>query len=454
MTSSWAPWWRFCAAFSPGGRPRAAIELSESPVSLWSARAPRGAQVAIGRNNVAVRSREDRVHRGRVVGLFAGIGGIELGLQRAGFESELFSEIDPAAAQILRRHFPGIEIKPDVTKLRRIPKVEVIAGGFPCQDLSQAGGKVGIHGTRSGLVGEVFRLAESNHLRSSWLVLENVSYMLRLDRGRAMSYLTDELDAMGFAWAYRTIDARAFGLPQRRKRVLLVASRVHDPRPVLFGEESQPPPDLDVIGAADRDAYGFYWTEGLRGLGWAEEATPTVKGGSTIGIPSPPAVWQPGRDFFGVPSIRDLERLQGFPADWTQFENGDRRAERSRYRLVGNAVAVPVAEWLGRNLVDPGHCDVESGGRITGDKWPLAAWGAKGERYSAEASEWPQCTLGVLSSFLTDELTPLSVRAAAGFRGRAERGKLRFADGFLPSMDRYIATRKKLPALDSVVEVA
>src|SRR5207244_1119711 len=122
-----------------------------------------------------------------------------------------------------------------------------------------------------------------------WLCLENVPFMLQLDRGLAMRYLTSELGARGFSWAYRVVDTRAFGLPQRRKRVILLASRKHDPRAVLFAGDADRRSDPDPSTVA----CGFYWTEGIRGLGWAIDAIPTLKNGSTVGIPSPPAIRLP-----------------------------------------------------------------------------------------------------------------------------------------------------------------
>ena len=114
--------------------------------------------------------------------------------------------------------------------------------------------------------------------------------MLVLDQGTAMRYLINELEALGYRWAYRLIDSRSSGVPQRRQRVLLVASRTEDPTTVLFADEAVEPEESSF----DDTAYGFYWTEGLKGVGWAKDAVPTLKGGSTVGIPSPPAVWVPG----------------------------------------------------------------------------------------------------------------------------------------------------------------
>lgn len=244
-----------------------------------------------------------------VAGLFAGIGGIECGLEGAGHRTELLCELDSSAASVLRARFPGVPLVPDVRELRALPRVDLVTAGFPCQDLSQAGRTAGIRGGQSGLVSHVFRLVERRRSAPRWLLLENVPFMLQLDQGRAMHFLTDSLAALGFAWAYRVVDTRAFGLPHRRQRVLLLASRAEDPRSVLFEQDAGELPDPDYRGRAN----GFYWTEGTRGLGWAVDAVPTLKGGSTVGIPSPPAIWMPD-DAVVKPDVMDAERLQGFPA--------------------------------------------------------------------------------------------------------------------------------------------
>src|SRR5262249_35645490 len=132
----------------------------------------------------------------------------------------------------------------------------------PCQDLSQAGRTAGISGANSGLVGEVFRLLDGMKDGPRWLLLENVPNMLKLHGGGAMTFLRRRLEGMGYRLAYRTIDTRAFGLPQRRLRILLLASRTDDPCSVLFADDAGER-TFDE-GAA---ACGFYWTEGSTGLG-------------------------------------------------------------------------------------------------------------------------------------------------------------------------------------------
>src|SRR5262249_33911687 len=138
-----------------------------------------------------------------------GVGGIEVGLAEAGFTTVLFCEIDEAAQAVLKARFPAIPVVPDVRELDSLPVVDVVTAGFPCQDLSQAGRKQGIKGSQSGLVDEIFRLLREGDGLPKWIVLENVSYMLHLDRGRALDWLVTKLEELGLRWAYRVIDARS-----------------------------------------------------------------------------------------------------------------------------------------------------------------------------------------------------------------------------------------------------
>lgn len=366
----------------------------------------------------------------KIVGLFAGIGGIELGLHQAGHQAELLCEIETPAQKVLGHYFPDVPIVGDVQEIRSLPKCDLMAGGFPCQDLSQAGRTAGIEGERSGLVGEVFRLLKRRgKTNPTWLLLENVPFMLQLDRGKAMHFLTEELGKRGFTWAYRVVDTRAFGLPQRRQRVILLASRSEDPREVLFAQDAEPKEPTDWRDAA----CGFYWTEGNRGLGWAVDAVPTLKGGSTVGIPSPPAIWFPFEGRVVTPEIQDAERLQGFPADWTAPAVEDKKRRNGpRWKQVGNAVSVPVSKWVGDSLNSPAPFERSQRPLAVGEKWPKAAWGHESEAYAVDVSTWPVCApYQHLREFLQFETRPLSARATSGFLKRAHASRLRFVEGFL-----------------------
>lgn len=373
-----------------------------------------------------------------VAGLFSGIGGIELGLLRHGGHAEMLCENWEPARSVLARQLPNVPLAGDVRDVRSLPQVDLVTAGFPCTDLSQAGRTNGIQGEQSGLVGEVFRLLRKP--RAPMLLLENVRNMLVLDGGRAMRFLVDELEALGYRWAYRLVDSRFTGLPQRRQRVIFLAARDADPRAVLFTDDAGEP---DKSSYAD-DAFGFYWTEGLRGLGWARDAVPTLKGGSTIGIPSPPAIWNPNGDL-GVrvvtPDIEQAEQLQGFPQGWTAPAGAVSKSKGTRWKLVGNAVTVGVSGWIGQRLLDPGEPILEGAAMQDGDRWPTAAFGAAGKVWAVDVSMWPtREPYRHLSDVVDlDRATPLSARGAAGFVSRAERGSLRFAEGFVQDVADHAA---------------
>ena len=365
-----------------------------------------------------------------VVGLFAGIGGLERGLHRSGHQTLLLCENEPSALAVLSTKFPGTRLHDDVRTLSALPRrTTLVVAGFPCQDLSQAGQTAGITGKRSGLVGEALRLIAKHN--TPWLLLENVPFMLQLASGRAMNVIASALEDLGYRWAYRVVDARAFGLPQRRRRVYLVASNVGDPRGVLFADDAEPLELPEPNG--HRVACGFYWTEGIRGLGWAVDAIPTLKGGSTIGIPSAPAILLPSGEVV-IPDIRDAERLQGFPVGWTKPAETVARLG-ARWKLVGNAVSVPAAAWIGRRLARPGAVLDFRVHHLTGTKWPTAAWNVGDGRVAVDASEWPvRSPYLPLTQFLKYPARPLSMKATRGFLERTNRSGLRFPPGFLDAL--------------------
>jgi DNA (cytosine-5)-methyltransferase 1 len=371
-----------------------------------------------------------------VAGLFAGIGGLERGFHEHGHRSILLCDSDDRARAVLANRFPKVRIADDVRALGALPGCDVLTAGFPCQDLSQVGRRQGISGPNSGLIDVVLDLLRKARPGPTWLVLENVPFMLSLDGGRAIDRIVTALEAMGFMWAYRIVDARAFGLPQRRRRVVILASRSKDPRPALLGVDASAP----VIDKRGTHACGFYWTEGNTGLGWAINATPPLKGGSALHIPSPPAIWFPRRRLIGVPSIEDAERLQGFDAKWTEVPGEDARQTRQRWRLVGNAVSVPFASWVAQRLQSTGDYHSNDEIHVGGTRWPSAGWGFEGRRGRSSVSEWPVLMPQLhLSSFISRSLKPLSRKATAGFLSRLERSTLRYEEAFRLDLHHHIA---------------
>jgi len=369
----------------------------------------------------------------KVAGLFAGVGGIELGLSREGFEAALLCEFDPAAQAVLKSRFEGVPLVGDVRSLKRLPKgIDLLTAGFPCQDLSQAGRTKGIEGERSGLVGEVFRLLRNSDVPH--VLIENVSFMLQLEQGRAMRFVVDSLRALGYRWGYRVLDSQAFGVPQRRQRVFIFASKEIDPGRVLFGSDVPSPEVPGHQGCA----CGFYWTEGERGLGWAVDSVPTLKGGSTVGIPSPPAIWMPTGELV-TPEIRDVERMQGFPIDWTK-PTAEVARETFRWKQMGNAVSVPVARWLGGRISRPGAMKCPMLAEVAPNRrWPTAALDVGGLSVAVDASMWPvHFKRDALVDFLRFPTKPLSARATLGFLQRLHKGQLHLPDGFLDAVEAHL----------------
>jgi DNA (cytosine-5)-methyltransferase 1 len=340
-------------------------------------------------------------------------------------------EIDPDANAVLRARFPDVELKSDINDLESLPSsTTILAAGFPCQNLSMAGDKTGIAGKKSGVVAKMIELIVVAKVPT--VVIENVNFMLQLDAGRGMQWLVDRFEENGYKWAYRVLDTMGFGLPQRRRRVYFVACTDTDPRQVLFADETASP----IPQKIDLDKpVGFYWTEGRSGVGLTADGIPPLKVGSSIGIASAPAVLFPDGEVL-MPSLSACERLQGFEPGWTTVEGRTTEARKAQWRMIGNAVSVPVASWVANRIKAPGLVlDFEESALKAGARWPNAAWNIGGGRRSVKATDKP---LGIgnpsIAEFRDESWTRLSDRALDGFISRAESGGLRMPDGFLHAL--------------------
>lgn len=323
----------------------------------------------------------------RVGSLFTGIGGLDLGLERAGLTIAWQCEIDEHCRRVLARHWPDVQCYEDIRDLRGddVPTVDVLVGGFPCQDLSSAGRRAGLDGERSGLWWEFARMVDE--CRPTWVVIENVPGLLSSNRGRDMGTVLGTLGDMGYGWAYRVLDAQWFGLAQRRARVFVVGcagdrtgaaqvllepeSRTWNPRPCRAPRpEAAETPDARAVdgggpdtGDACAGALIPSTAYALRAQGdrvndpdlitlvpvafayQAVEVDTTLTSDRT-----PPVTSSQRLAVHTSVTVRRLtplecERIQGFPDGWTA---GD--YDTHRYRMLGNAVAVPVAEWIGRRI--------------------------------------------------------------------------------------------------------
>jgi DNA (cytosine-5)-methyltransferase 1 len=177
-----------------------------------------------------------------VLDVCSGIGSFSEASHSVGFNSVYQVEIEPTRQAVLTKHFPNAKRLGDLTKVNTndiTETIDIICGGTPCQDLSIAGHGKGLAGTRSGLWYEYLRLARE--LRPRWLVWENVPNALSSNNGRDFREILMGLDECGYHVAWRILDAAYFGIPQRRRRIFLVAS-LRDGRAaqVLFESESVP----------------------------------------------------------------------------------------------------------------------------------------------------------------------------------------------------------------------
>lgn len=206
----------------------------------------------------------------RIGSFFSGVGGFELAFEGLG-ETVFLSEIDKGASKVLEHRFPGVPNLGDITQISeetvRAYQPDVIVGGFPCQDLSVAGKRAGLEGVRSGLYFEMVRLVAA--ARPRWVVFENVPGLLSSNGGRDMGAVLGALDELGYGWAYRVLDAQFFGVPQRRRRVIIVGHLGHATRAgqVLLEREGVPgdPPSRGEAGEAAALAAGLgaEWGSGV-----------------------------------------------------------------------------------------------------------------------------------------------------------------------------------------------
>ncbi len=300
--------------------------------------------------------------------LFSGIGGFDLGFERAGMECAWQCEIDQPCQKLLSHKF-GARLYDDVRTITagNAEPVDLICGGFPCQDVSIAGKRTGLAGERSGLWSEFARIIEE--FKPRWVVVENVPGLLSSNQGRDFETVISQMVESGYGVCWRILDAQYFGVAQRRRRVFIVGS-LGDGRSaeILFEREgvrwnplSRGKTRQGIAGDAEICAHetgkGF-WTEGLPGLRGQPGGMPenivmaTGQAGAEVVSDGSPSLTanheQPIVFSSGVRRLTptECERLQGFPDGWTAGQS-----DSTRYKQLGNAVAVPVAEWIGRRIM-------------------------------------------------------------------------------------------------------
>lgn len=254
----------------------------------------------------------------KFVSLFSGIGGLDLGLERAGWECVAQVEIEPFARRVLAKHWPAVPRWADVREIggSDLPACDAIVGGFPCQDISVAGRGDGLSGERSGLWFEFLRLVQE--VRPVWVLAENVPAL----RTRGIDTVLGGLEQEGYACWPVVVGARHVGAPHRRDRVFIVARLADADRAGLRAERSR------WLLDGERSSLGH---DAHRRHRW-----PSRPG-------EPQHEWEEPRTT--EPPLGGA--VDGLPAGLVRRESRLRRASLKAY---GNAVVPQVAEVIGRAI--------------------------------------------------------------------------------------------------------
>lgn len=302
-----------------------------------------------------------------VLSLFSGSGAHDLGLERAGMRTVAFCESDPWCRAVLAKHWPGVPCFPDVRRLSGsdVPgPVDLVTGGFPCQDISVAGKGEGLGGERSGLWFEYLRIV--SELRPSWVLAENVPAL----RSRGFDVVAAGLEAEGYAVWPVVVGAWAVGAPHRRERVWIVARRLADAdcKRVADADESRragrqdwkdsaPAVGLRAPGVGDADGPGLAVNGSEPGDARSERAAAVGAGGEggqrgpeeSAAPLTGSRLWPAGRgaEQFGWEAPRLIEPGLGRATPGTP-RGLDGFARRSRLRALGNANVPHVPEAIGR----------------------------------------------------------------------------------------------------------
>lgn len=275
-----------------------------------------------------------------------------------------FSEVDPFCNELLKHHYPNTNNYGDITKQRgwELPDgIEFVCGGPPCQSFSVAGLRKGLDDPIGNLSLEYLAFIERASPR--WILLENVPGILSSNGGRDFGAILGALAKLGYGFAYATLNAAMFGVPQRRRRVFIVGHSGEcwqRPASVLFNSESLQGNPEKGRQTGQRDPGSTEGGTGECGLPRITGAIMTTYGGKNYsnhqevsnGSVIPIHQQQQVRRL----TPRECERLQGFPDDYTMIpyrgKPADKCPDGPRYKALGNSWAVPVVRWIGQRIME------------------------------------------------------------------------------------------------------
>lgn len=320
-----------------------------------------------------------------VLDIFSGIGGFSLGLEKAGMQTVAFCEINPFCQQILKKHWASTPVFTDVTKLKKedfatLPVIDVIAGGFPCQDISCAGKQVGISGKRSNLWKEFKRLI--NEIKPKYAIIENVANL----RNNGLVTVLQDLWEIGYDAEWHCIPASSFSAPHRRDRVWIIA---HSFR-AAARQKNATNTDCNrrdgrecnrQRGYLQRDSEWEYQKihqerkVGKSGVSKVCEILPDTdecKSGIHRGVEDSKICRQEMLSYYRELGSKQWEKepetaarlkderlnpkwvewLMGFPSEWTKSGNS-----KQRLSALGNSVVPLIPEFLGKSIINHSNKD-------------------------------------------------------------------------------------------------
>ena len=288
----------------------------------------------------------------------SGIEAASVAWEPLGWRAVGFAEIEPFPCELLKQRYPNVKNYGDMTKYENwdIGQFDVLVGGTPCQSFSVAGKRGGTNDIRGQLMYAYLGIVEK--YKPCWVLWENVPGVLSSGDGIDFASFLAGLEQCGYGWAYRVLDAQYFGVPQRRRRVFVVAhidNRCDLAAKVLFEQDSLRG-NITSRAEAKKETSGAigksinYFRRGGNYKYHVDEKSSTLR-------------CTAANDCFDLvlnkALIRRLtpiecERLQGFPDNWTQIEWRGKSKEQCpdapRYKAIGNSMAVPVMRWIGKRI--------------------------------------------------------------------------------------------------------
>lgn len=325
----------------------------------------------------------------RFVDLFAGIGGFRLGLEQAGYKCVYSCEINSACQEVYYNNFGEIP-ESDITKVdvKALPDFEVLGAGFPCQPFSICGKRQGFYDTRGTLFFHICEIIENK--QPPVIFLENVKYLLYQDKGNTLNVILYSLEDLGYTVTYKLLNAKDFGVPQNRERVVIIATKYkkfnfdklninqdHIPLKDFLSNcnhfEYLDPNDYILIEEPKQQKSGLIFA-GYRSNKsiWKKGVRPNTEHLSRVhrqpnriysidGIhPTIPSQETSGRFFIYIPeenavrklTIEECYKIMGFPVNFKRHSNlGE------CYKQIGNSVCVPMIYEIGLQIKKQIFCE-------------------------------------------------------------------------------------------------